>query len=178
MTIDTNQHFPLDHLLQCGLCGAPMHLEERPDLAYACAGRAAQPAPCGAPYLRAAEANRHLLRQVMSVIITDSTFGTFREQVGGALAEAGQAPPEEDELRRTRRRPRLAARARAGGGGRDHPWEIHRPHLGPPGHRRSRVQAAAAPGNPDGGGGAPGHQPAGKTIGLSQGRPRTATHRG
>ena len=101
MTIDTNQHFPLDHLLQCGLCGAPMHLEERPHLAYACAGRAAQPAPCGAPYLRAGEANRHLLRQVMSVIITDSTFGTFREQVGGALAEAGQAPPEEDELRRT-----------------------------------------------------------------------------
>ena len=101
MTINTTQHFPLDHLLQCGLCGAPMHLKVRPDLVYACAGRAAQPAPCGAPHLRAAEANRHLLSQVMSVIITDSTFRTFREKVGGALAEAGQEPPEEDELRRT-----------------------------------------------------------------------------
>ena len=34
------------------------------------------------------------------MLITDSTFDTFREEVGGALAEAGQDPSEEDELRR------------------------------------------------------------------------------
>ena len=101
MAINATQRFPLDHLLQCGGCGAPMELEEGPDQVYSCTGKPDRTDPCGAPSLRAADLNRHLLSHVMSVIITDATFRTFREEVGGALAEAGQEPPEADELRTT-----------------------------------------------------------------------------
>ena len=94
------QRFPLDHLMECGQCGAPMHLEDGPAPVYTCPGSPDQTEPCQAPALRAEDLNRHLLGQVMSAIITDSTFDTFREEVGEALAEAGQDPPEEDELRR------------------------------------------------------------------------------
>ena len=98
MTINATQRFPIDQLLQCGQCGAPMHLEDRPGPVYTCAGSSNQKEPCQAPALRAADLNRHLLGQVMSVIITDSTFHTFRETVGGALAEAGHDATEADEL--------------------------------------------------------------------------------
>ena len=93
------QRFPLDNLLQCGQCGAPLHLEDGPDPAYACAGRSDRTEPCGAPFLRAEDLNRHLLSQVMSVIITDSTFDAFKAAVGGALGEAGHHDPAEaDDL--------------------------------------------------------------------------------
>ena len=98
MTINATQRFPMDQLLQCGQCGAPMHLEDRPGPVYTCAGSSNQKEPCQAPALRAADLNRHLLGQVMSVIITDSTFHTVREAVGGALAEAGHDATEADEL--------------------------------------------------------------------------------
>ena len=98
MTINATQRFPMDQLLQCGQCGAPMHLEDRPGPVYTCAGSSNQKEPCQAPALRAADLNRHLLGQVMSVIITDSTFHTVREAVGGALAEAGHDAGEADEL--------------------------------------------------------------------------------
>ena len=98
MTINATQRFPMDQLLQCGQCGAPMHLEDRPDPVYTCAGSSNQKEPCQAPALRAADLNRHLLGQVMSVIITDSTFHTVREAVCGALAEAGHDATEADEL--------------------------------------------------------------------------------
>ncbi len=98
MTINATQRFPMDQLLQCGQCVAPMHLEDRPGPVYTCAGSSNQKEPCQAPALRAADLNRHLLGQVMSVIITDSTFHTVREAVGGALAEAGHDATEADEL--------------------------------------------------------------------------------
>ena len=98
MTINATQRFPMDQLLQCGQCGAPMHLEDRPGPVYTCAGSSNQKESCQAPALRAADLNRHLLGQVMSVIITDSTFHTVREAVGGALAEAGHDATEADEL--------------------------------------------------------------------------------
>ena len=98
MTINATQRFPMDQLLQCGQCGAPMHLEDRPGPVYTCAGSSNQKEPCQAPALRAADLNRHLLGQVMSVIITDSTFHTVREAVGGALAEAGHDATEADEI--------------------------------------------------------------------------------
>ena len=101
MAINATQRFPLDHLLECSQCRGPIHIGEGPDPVYTCAGRTHQAEPCGAPALRAAELNRLLPGQVMSVIITDSTFPAFREEVGGALAEVGQEPPEEDEIRRT-----------------------------------------------------------------------------
>ena len=94
------QRFPLDHLMECGQCGAPMQLEDRPAPVYTCPGSPDQAEPCGTPSLRAADLNRHLLGQVMIMLITDSTFDTFREEVGEALAEAGQEPPEAAELRR------------------------------------------------------------------------------
>ena len=95
-----SQRFPLDHLMECSQCGVPMRLEDGPDPVYTCPGSPDQTEPCQAPALRAEDLNRHLLGQVMSAIITDSTFPGFRAEVGGALAEAGQDPPEEDELRR------------------------------------------------------------------------------
>ena len=101
MTIDTTQRFPLDHLLQCGRCGTPMHLEDGPDPAYVCTGKPAQPEACETPSLRAEALNRHLVGQVLSVIITDVTFDAFRAAVGGALAEAGHDPAEADELCQT-----------------------------------------------------------------------------
>ena len=90
------QRFPLDELLQCGQCGAPLHLA---DQVYTCSGRPNGTDPCTAPPLRAADLNRHLLSQVMSVIITDSTFAAFKAAVGGALGEAGHHDPAEaDDL--------------------------------------------------------------------------------
>ena len=88
------QRFPLDHLLQCGQCGAALHLEDGQYQVYTCSGSPDQTEPCGAPPLRAADLNRHLLSQVMSVIITDSTFDAFKAAVGGSLAEAGHDAAE------------------------------------------------------------------------------------
>ena len=63
----------------------------------------------------------------MSAIITDSTFDTFREEVGAVLAEAGQDPPEEDETSQKCRRAGMApGRAR----GRSGLEQIHRPYPG------------------------------------------------
>ena len=100
MAINTTptQRFPLDHLLQCGQCGAPMQLDDGPDPIYACTGRPDGADPCGTPALRAEDLNRRLLGQVMSVIITDRTFDAFKAAVGGALAEAGHDATEADDL--------------------------------------------------------------------------------
>ena len=54
MTINATQRFPMDQLLQCGQCGAPMHLEDRPGPVYTCAGSSNQKEPCQTPALRAA----------------------------------------------------------------------------------------------------------------------------
>ena len=90
------QRFPLDNLLQCGQCGTPLHLA---DQVYTCSGGPNGTDPCTAPPLRAADLNRHLLSQVMSVIITDSTFDAFKAAVGGDLGEAGHHDPAEaDDL--------------------------------------------------------------------------------
>ena len=100
MTIEALRSFPLDNLLQCSQCGAPMYLQTRPEPAYTCAGSTDQAEPCGAPALRAMDLNQHLLSQVLTVLITDSTFPAFRAEVGGALAIFGQELPEDEELHR------------------------------------------------------------------------------
>ena len=92
MTIDATQRFPLDDLLQCRQCGGPLHLMNIPTkVAYTCAGRTDQ-AECQAPALLAEDLNRYVLSQVMSMIITSATRGTFQEAVRDALAEAGHEP--------------------------------------------------------------------------------------
>jgi hypothetical protein len=102
MTTNTvTQRFPLDDLLQCGQCGGPLHLGNPAEPVYTCAGstdKADRTESCPAPALRAEDLNRLVISQVMSVIITDSTFHTVREAVGGALAEAGHDATEADEL--------------------------------------------------------------------------------
>ena len=84
--------------MRCGQCGAPLHLEDGQYQIYTCSGSPDRAEPCGAPPLRAADLNRHLIRQVMSMIITDSTRDAFQEAVGGALAEAGHDAAEADDL--------------------------------------------------------------------------------
>ena len=93
MTINATKRFPLDDLLQCGQCGGPLHLVENiPEPAYACAGSTDRTERCPAPPLLAEDLNRHLLSQVMSMIITSATRNTFQEAVRDALAEAGHEP--------------------------------------------------------------------------------------
>ena len=168
MTINATQRFPMDQLLQCGQCGAPMHLEDRPGPVYTCAGSSNQKEPCQAPALRAADLNRHLLGQVMSVIITDSTFHTVREAVGGALAEAGHDATEADELcRNAASVPGMAHDSRTGAGGRRSAGQIHRPDPGRTGNRRDRVQAATARGNSASRHAQTDHQPAGIAASLT-----------
>ena len=92
MPINVTHRFPLDNLLQCAQCGGPLHLVENiPEPAYACAGSTDRTERCPAPPLLAEDLNRHVLSQVMSMIITSATRDTFHQAVRGALAEAGEA---------------------------------------------------------------------------------------
>ena len=102
MTIKaTTQRFPLDNLLECGRCGGPLHLGNAPEPAYTCAGSADETS-CPALALLAEDLNRHLLGQVLSVIITSATGTIFRAAVVGALEEAGHEDAEAaDEICRS-----------------------------------------------------------------------------
>ena len=108
MTINATKRFPLNPLLKCGQCGAPMHLEDRPAPVYTCPGSPDQTEPCQAPALRAEDLNRHLLGQVMSAIITDSTFPGFRAEVSGVLAEPEAGAVLSRSIDRIRVEPRAA----------------------------------------------------------------------
>ena len=100
MAINTRNRFPLDHLLECGRCGATVRLQGRPEPTYRCTGQPDQTNPCGAPALRARDLNQRLIREVMKAVITDSTLPAFIAEAGGALAEARQRPMGVEELRR------------------------------------------------------------------------------
>lgn len=100
MPINTGNHFPLDHLLECNRCSATMRLQEGPEPTYHCTGRPDQTNRCGAPAFRARDLNQRLIREVLQVVITDSTRPAFMAEAGGALAEARRRPMEEDELRK------------------------------------------------------------------------------
>ena len=104
ITKATTQRFPLDQLLQCGQCGGPLHLVENTpeEPTYTCAGSTDETEPCHAPALLAEDLNRHLLGQVLSVIITSATGTIFRAAVVGALEEAGHEDAEAaDEICRS-----------------------------------------------------------------------------
>ena len=103
----TTQRFPLDQLLQCGQCGGPLHLVENTpeEPTYTCAGSTGSTGripSCPALALLAEDLNRHLLGQVLSVIITSATGTIFRAAVVGALEEAGHEDAEAaDEICRS-----------------------------------------------------------------------------
>ena len=99
MPINVTHRFPLDNLLQCAQCGGPLHLVENiPEPAYACAGSTDRTERCPAPPLLAEDLNRHVLSQVMSMIITSATRDTFHQAVRGALAEAGHEAGEAETI--------------------------------------------------------------------------------
>ena len=66
-------------------------MENIPEPAYACAGSTDRTERCPTPLL-AADLNRYVLSQVVSVIITSATRDTLKKAIKDALAEAGGEP--------------------------------------------------------------------------------------
>ena len=92
------REFPLDNLMLCNQCGAPMELDHSPIPIYTCNRRTDEKEPCPAPSLRARELNLHINSQIARVLMREEDLDRFRQTVTQDLAQRGQGPPDDEDL--------------------------------------------------------------------------------
>ena len=92
------QEFPLDNLVNCNQCGAPMKRGQERISLYTCTGRHDETEPCPAPSLRARDLNLHIIPQITRVLMKRGQLDTYKKSVAQRLAQIGERMPGDEEL--------------------------------------------------------------------------------